>query len=100
MKCIYCQGEMRRGSAPFHVDPKGYQLLLDAVPAWVCSQCGEPYFEEPEVDSRGDPSARYASDEAGELCVVVLESPKQAHKPMDGDRATRYARSPACHRGA
>ena len=51
MKCMYCQGEMRRGSAPFHVDRKGYHLLLDAVPAWVCSQCGESYFEESEVDS-------------------------------------------------
>ena len=51
MKCMYCQGEMRRGSAPFHVDRKGYHLLLDAVPAWVCSQCGESYFEEQEVDS-------------------------------------------------
>ncbi len=51
MKCMYCQGEMRRGSAPFHVDRKGYHLLLDAVPAWVCSQCGESYFEEAEVDS-------------------------------------------------
>jgi len=51
MKCMYCQGEMRRGSAPFHVDRKGYHLLLDAVPAWVCSQCGESYFGEPEVDS-------------------------------------------------
>jgi len=51
MKCMYCQGEMRRGSAPFHVDRKGYHLLLDAVPAWVCSQCGESYFEEAQVDS-------------------------------------------------
>jgi hypothetical protein len=24
---------------------------LDAVPAWVCQQCGEVYFDEPEVDS-------------------------------------------------
>ena len=51
MKCMHCQGEMMRGIAPFHVDRKGYHLLLDAVPAWVCSQCGEPYFEEMEVDS-------------------------------------------------
>lgn len=51
MNCMYCQGEMHRGSAPFHVDRKGYHLLLDSVPAWVCSQCGEAYFEEPEVDS-------------------------------------------------
>jgi len=24
---------------------------LDAVPAWVCGQCGEAYFEEKEVDA-------------------------------------------------
>lgn len=51
MKCMHCHGEMRRDTAPFHVDRKGYHLLLDAVPAWVCSQCGEAYFEETEVDS-------------------------------------------------
>ena len=34
-----------------HVDRKGYHLSLDAVPAWVCAQCGEPYFEGREVDS-------------------------------------------------
>jgi hypothetical protein len=33
------------------VDRKGCHLLLDAVPAWVCAQCGEPYFEEKEVDA-------------------------------------------------
>ena len=51
MKCVHCQGSMRRGTAPFHVDRKGYHLLLDTVPAWVCRQCGEAYFEEPEVES-------------------------------------------------
>jgi YgiT-type zinc finger domain-containing protein len=51
MKCIHCQGGMRRGAAPFHVDRKGYYPLFDTVPAWVCSQCGEAYFEEPKVDS-------------------------------------------------
>jgi YgiT-type zinc finger domain-containing protein len=51
MKCMYCQGEMERGTAPFHIDRKGIHLSLDDVPAWVCKQCGEPYFEEAEVDS-------------------------------------------------
>jgi YgiT-type zinc finger domain-containing protein len=40
---------MKKAAAPFHVDRKGYHLSLDAVPAWVCSQCGEPLFEEREV---------------------------------------------------
>ena len=51
MKCMHCQGTMKRGSAPFHIDRQKYHLTLDAVPAWVCQQCGEVYFEEPEVDS-------------------------------------------------
>ena len=51
MKCIQCKGEMERGTAPFHIDRKGYHLLVDAVPAWVCTQCGEVYFEEDEVDA-------------------------------------------------
>jgi len=33
------------------VDRKGYHLLLDAVPAWVCVQCGEAYFQEAEVEA-------------------------------------------------
>ena len=51
MKCMYCQGRMERRTAPFHIDRKGYHLLFDKIPAWVCSQCGEVYFEEVEVDS-------------------------------------------------
>ena len=42
---------MARGTAPFHIDRKGYHLILDTVPAWVCAQCGEAYFEEAEVES-------------------------------------------------
>jgi len=51
MKCLYCQGKMEMGTAPFHIDRKGYHLTLDAIPAWVCQQCGEVYFDESEVDS-------------------------------------------------
>ena len=51
MKCIHCKGEMERKAAPFQIDRKGYHLLFDAVPAWVCTQCGEAYFEETEVDA-------------------------------------------------
>ena len=49
MKCIYCQGTMKKSTAPLHIDRKGCHLTLDKVPAWVCNQCGEVYFEETEV---------------------------------------------------
>ena len=54
MKCIHCQGQMKRGTTPFHIDRKGCHLVLDSVPAWVCQQCGETYFEEKEVDAIQD----------------------------------------------
>jgi len=51
MTCMYCQGKMERGTAPFHIDRKGYHLTLDTIPAWVCVQCGEAYFEEAAVEA-------------------------------------------------
>jgi YgiT-type zinc finger domain-containing protein len=42
---------MKRDKIPFHIDREGVHLSLDSLPAWVCQQCGEPYFEESEVDS-------------------------------------------------
>ena len=51
MKCIHCQGIMKKGTAPLHVDRNGCHLTLDNVPAWICSQCGEAYFEESAVNA-------------------------------------------------
>ncbi|MDM8536376.1 YgiT-type zinc finger protein [Desulfobacterales bacterium HSG17] len=51
MNCIYCNGIMKKRTAPFHVDRRGYHLTLDDIPAWVCTQCGELYFEESAVES-------------------------------------------------
>ncbi len=49
MKCAHCRGVMKRGTAPLHIDRNGCHLVLDRVPAWVCEQCGEAYFDEREV---------------------------------------------------
>jgi len=51
MKCLHCQGEMVRETAPFHFDRQEAHVSLDKVPAWVCTQCGEPLFEEAEVNA-------------------------------------------------
>ena len=50
-ECVHCRGEMQRGSAPFSVDRSGYHVSWDALPAWVCTQCGEPYFEATVVEA-------------------------------------------------
>jgi YgiT-type zinc finger domain-containing protein len=41
---------MKKDFAPFHVDWNMYHLTLEKIPAWICRQCGEVYFEETEVD--------------------------------------------------
>ena len=51
---MYCQGKMSRGTAAFHIDRKTYHLTLDKIPAWICNQCGEAYFEEAEVSKIQD----------------------------------------------
>jgi len=51
MKCIHCKAEMKKGTAPFYIDRKGLHITLDKIPAWLCPQCGETYFEEKEVNS-------------------------------------------------
>ena len=48
---MYCRGTMKKKTAPYHIDRNGYHLVMDAVPAWICAQCGEVYFEESEVES-------------------------------------------------
>lgn len=50
MKCYYCGGGMKKGKATYTASRRGYHLLIDDVPAWICTQCGEVYFEEDEVD--------------------------------------------------
>jgi len=40
---------MARGAAPVHIDREARHVTLDRVPAWVCYQCDEAYFEEGEV---------------------------------------------------
>jgi YgiT-type zinc finger domain-containing protein len=50
MECLYCKAQMKRGTAPFSIDRNGYHISWDAIPAWVCEQCGESLFETQEVD--------------------------------------------------
>jgi len=50
MECPYCKAEMRRGTASFNCDLRGYHVSWDAIPACMCDQCGESLFETQEVD--------------------------------------------------
>lgn len=50
MECLHCKGKMEKGVAPFSTNRNGYHISWDAVPAWVCTQCGEPYFEAEQIN--------------------------------------------------
>ncbi len=51
MRCLLCNGEMEKATVAYTVDRKGYHLFIEKLPAYVCSQCGERYFEEKEVEA-------------------------------------------------
>ncbi|MES1245158.1 MAG: hypothetical protein ABUT39_26370 [Acidobacteriota bacterium] len=51
MKCLYCQAPVERGTAQVRVNRSGYQMAWQAVPAWICTRCDQPYFERQEVET-------------------------------------------------
>jgi YgiT-type zinc finger domain-containing protein len=51
MKCLLCQGEMEKKTVPYSVDRRGYHLYVREIPAYVCTQCGEKYFDEVEINN-------------------------------------------------
>ena len=51
MECLYCKGTLVRKKVSYAATRKGYHLIIDDVPAWVCKQCGESLFDEETVDA-------------------------------------------------
>jgi YgiT-type zinc finger domain-containing protein len=51
MKCNYCQGKVKKGKTTYTIHRQGYHFIMYNVAAWICEQCGEPLFEEKEVES-------------------------------------------------
>ncbi|MFP4364134.1 MAG: YgiT-type zinc finger protein [Spirochaetia bacterium] len=54
MKCLYCEGEMKRGYTTYHYDDNNIHVIIDKVEAWKCENCGEVVFEESDVESIQD----------------------------------------------
>ncbi len=51
MECYYCKATLVRAKSPYNINRDGYHLVIDGVPAWLCKQCGEIFFEGQEVDA-------------------------------------------------
>lgn len=46
MKCFMCNGELEEQKVNYVVDLKDAIIIIKGVPAKVCSQCEEQYFED------------------------------------------------------
>lgn len=51
MECLYCKGPLIQKKISYTANRKGYHLIIDDVPAWVCEQCGEALFDEKTVEA-------------------------------------------------
>lgn len=70
--CEFCEGkvEHRLIRAKFHF--KGRTVYVDNVPAWVCSRCGEQYFDAP-VYKRLEEIARHHNRIEKTVCFPLAE---------------------------
>ena len=42
--CSFCRGKLVEGHTEFVAHVKESVIVIEDVPAWICEQCGEPYF--------------------------------------------------------
>lgn len=42
---------MEKAFVSYTLDRNGYHLFIEKIPGYVCSQCGERYFNEKEVEA-------------------------------------------------
>ena len=69
MRCVICKtGEVKPGTTSFTVERGEMTLVLKGVPARVCGQCGEAYFDEGTTKHIEEIAAR-ASDVGVQVAV-------------------------------
>ena len=73
--CEFCDGavEQRLIRARFHF--RGQTIYVDRVPAWVCANCGEQYYDAP-VYKQLEQIARRSSRIKKTICFPLAEFDK------------------------
>jgi YgiT-type zinc finger domain-containing protein len=71
-ECEFCEGvvEHRQIRTEFHYH--GQTIYVDNVPAWVCSKCGEQYFDAP-VYKRLEEIAKRSDQIQETICFPLAE---------------------------
>lgn len=50
LECYFCsEGELKKSKTTYALNRMDYQISID-VPAFICAQCNETYFEDETVD--------------------------------------------------
>ena len=71
-RCEFCEGavKQRQIRARFHFH--GQTIYVDHVPAWVCTKCGEQYFDAP-VYKRLEAIAKQREHITETVCFPLAE---------------------------
>ena len=51
MDCFMCKGELTKKKVNYMVDLESTIIIIKGVPARVCTQCGEKYFEDETAEN-------------------------------------------------
>jgi YgiT-type zinc finger domain-containing protein len=74
MKCVICKtGDVQPGTTTFTAERDGRTYVLRHVPARVCSQCGEAYFET-DVTKQILEQVEQASRSGAEVAVLLYQA--------------------------
>lgn len=68
MKCVFCGGSVEERKVTFSYEEDDKYLLVENVPAAVCTKCGEKTYS-PEVT---DELLRFASDDLKPVKIIKV----------------------------
>ena len=69
MKCFVCKGELQEKKVNYFVDLDNTIIIIKEVPAKVCSQCGEKYFED-EISKNIEKIVEQLKEISTEITIV------------------------------
>ena len=75
--CHFCGGQVTAQNLDVMRQWKGRYILIEKVPAHVCTQCGERYYDAGVAEAM-DEIMRASESELGtkrEICIPVVEMP-------------------------
>jgi YgiT-type zinc finger domain-containing protein len=54
MKCSICKGSMVQESSDYKTELNGEEIVIEAVPVWVCEQCEATVIDDEVIEAIED----------------------------------------------